>query len=333
MSTVASTHAIAITPGEPAGVGPDVLLALACQGFSVPVVAIADSQLLQQRAAQLGLNVQLRLVSDDSWIPRTSDAGELFVRHIALASIPRPGQANVRNAPALLASLDQAVDGCLNGRYSALVTGPLNKAVINDAGIAFTGHTEYLAARCGNVHPVMMLAGGGLRVALVTTHLPLRAVSDAITPALLERTLRTLHHDLQRRFAMTAPRILVLGLNPHAGESGHLGREEIDVIVPVLQQLRSEDMQLIGPLPADTAFNPTALRESDAVLAMYHDQGLPVLKHASFGHGVNITLGLPIIRTSVDHGTAYDLAGSGKADPQSLREAIEVAAQMSRGSA
>lgn len=325
--------AIAITPGEPAGVGPDLLLALACQGFPVPVVAIADSQLLEQRAAQLGLNVQLQLVSDGSQIHRTSNAGELFVRHIELASIPRPGQADVRNARVLLASLDQAVDGCRNGRYSALVTGPLNKAVINDAGIAFTGHTEYLAARCGNVHPVMMLAGGGLRVALVTTHLPLRAVSDAITPELLERTLRTLHHDLRHRFGMSTPRILVLGLNPHAGESGHLGREEIDVIVPVLQQLRNEDMQLLGPLPADTAFNPAALRESDTVLAMYHDQGLPVLKHASFGHGVNITLGLPIIRTSVDHGTAYDLAGSGKADPQSLREAIEVAAQMSSSSA
>jgi 4-hydroxythreonine-4-phosphate dehydrogenase len=325
--------AIAITPGEPAGIGPDLLLALACEGFPVPAVAIADSQLLKQRATHLGLDVQLRLVDDNRTVDRTSAAGELFVEHIELASIPIPGQADARNADALLASLDRAVDGCMEGRYRALVTGPLNKAVINDAGIAFTGHTEYLAARCGNAHPVMMLAGGGLRVALVTTHLPLRAVSDAITPSLLERTLRTLHHDLQQRFAINTPRILVLGLNPHAGESGHLGREEIDVIIPLLQQLRSEGMQLLGPVPADTAFNPGVLSESDAVLAMYHDQGLPVLKHASFGHGVNITLGLPIIRTSVDHGTAYDLAGTGKADPQSLREAIETAALLSDSSA
>ena len=204
----------------------------------------------------------------------------------------------------------------------------MNKAVINDAGIAFTGHTQYLATRCGGQHPVMMLAGADLRVALVTTHLALRAVSDAITPTLLELTLRTVHTDLRSRFGVAEPRILVLGLNPHAGESGHLGREEIDVIIPVLERLRGEGLAIAGPLPADTAFNPKALHGVDVVVAMYHDQGLPVLKHASFGHGVNITLGLPIIRTSVDHGTAFDLAGSGTADPQSLREAIALAGQM-----
>jgi 4-hydroxythreonine-4-phosphate dehydrogenase len=318
MSDIALRRPIAITPGEPAGIGPDLLLMLASEGLPWPIVAIADPQLLAERAARLGLDVRLQEVPA-SELQRTGHSA--------------PGRADVNNASALLASLDEAVDACLADRYVALVTGPLNKAVINDAGIAFTGHTEYLAARCGGYHPVMMLAGADLRVALVTTHLALRAVSDAITPALLKRTLRTLHSELQERFGIAVPRILVLGLNPHAGESGHLGREEIDVLIPVLKQLRSEGMALTGPLPADTAFNPKALREADVVLAMYHDQGLPVLKHASFGHGVNITLGLPMIRTSVDHGTAYDLAATGRADPQSLREAISLAALMASHSA
>jgi 4-hydroxythreonine-4-phosphate dehydrogenase len=341
MSDIALRRPIAITPGEPAGIGPDLLLMLASEGLPWPIVAIADPQLLAERAARLGLDVRLQEVPA-SELQRTghsvpayapSRAGELRVQRVDLARIPAPGRADVNNASALLASLDEAVDACLADRYVALVTGPLNKAVINDAGIAFTGHTEYLAARCGGYHPVMMLAGADLRVALVTTHLALRAVSDAITPALLKRTLRTLHSELQERFGIAVPRILVLGLNPHAGESGHLGREEIDVLIPVLKQLRSEGMALTGPLPADTAFNPKALREADVVLAMYHDQGLPVLKHASFGHGVNITLGLPMIRTSVDHGTAYDLAATGRADPQSLREAISLAALMASHSA
>ena len=322
---------IAVTPGEPAGIGPDLILQLASKGLPWPVVAIADPKLLKRRAERLGLHVTVTAVTDSSAVRTPCAAGELLVRKIELAHISEPGHADVRNAPALLASLDEAIDGCMKDRYSALVTGPLNKAVINDAGIAFTGHTEYLAARCGAPHPVMMLAGAGLRVALVTTHLALRAVSDAISPALLERTIRILHTDLERRFDIKAPRIVVLGLNPHAGESGHLGREETDVIIPVLQRLRAEGMTLTGPLPADTAFNPGILCAADVVLAMYHDQGLPVLKHASFGQGVNITLGLPFIRTSVDHGTAYDLAGTGNADPQSLLEAMTVAAQMVSG--
>ncbi|MFT5173198.1 MAG: 4-hydroxythreonine-4-phosphate dehydrogenase [Gammaproteobacteria bacterium] len=334
MNDVALRRPIAITPGEPAGIGPDLLLMLASEGVPWPIIAIADPQMLTQRADQLGLAIRLQVLTANSCarcpdaVQSPSRAGELLVKPIELARVPEPGQADVKNAGALLASLDEAVDGCLMDRYAALVTGPLNKAVINDAGIVFTGHTEYLAARCGGQHPVMMLVGADLRVALVTTHLALRAVSDAITPGLLECTLRTVHSDLQSRFGITAPRILVLGLNPHAGESGHLGREEIDIIIPVLDHLRAEGMDVAGPLPADTAFNPKALRETDVVLAMYHDQGLPVLKHASFGHGVNITLGLPMIRTSVDHGTAYDLAGTGHADPQSLREAISLAANM-----
>jgi len=332
MSEVVLRRPIAITPGEPAGVGPALWLALASEGLPWPIIAIADPRMLTQRADQLGLKIRVQVVSHNTMVSNDihapSRAGELLVHCIELARIPVPGQADGGNAGALLESLDVAVDGCLADRYAALVTGPVNKAVINDAGIAFTGHTEYLAERCGDHHPVMMLVGAGLRVALVTTHLALRAVSDAITPTLVERTIRTLHTDLQSRFGVTAPRIVVLGLNPHAGESGHLGHEEIGVIIPVLERLRGEGMALTGPLPADTAFNPKSLREADVVLAMYHDQGLPVLKHASFGHGVNITLGLPMIRTSVDPGTAYDLAGTGNADPQSLREAIALAALM-----
>jgi 4-hydroxythreonine-4-phosphate dehydrogenase len=328
MTEAALPRPIAVTPGEPAGIGPDLLLALASEGLPWPIIAIADPRLLIERAERLGLRIKIRTLSNSGGIHPPCGVGELLVHCVELAHVTTPGQADARNAHALLASLDEAVDGCVDGRYSALVTGPVNKAVINDAGIAFSGHTEYLAALCGDSHPVMMLAGGGLRVALVTTHLALRAVSDSITPALLERTIRILHTALERRFDVEAPRIAVLGLNPHAGESGHLGREEIDVIIPVLERLRDEGMTLIGPLPADTAFNPAILNNADVVLAMYHDQGLPVLKHASFGHGVNITLGLPIIRTSVDHGTAYDLAGTGNADPQSLREAIALAALM-----
>ncbi len=342
MSEAALRRPIAVTPGEPAGIGPDLLLMLADEGLPCPAIAIADPRMLIQRAKQLNLRVNVRVVSqspsqlggpcghkaDAEHLFANQRAGELLVHSIELAQLPRPGRADERNANALLASLDEAVDGCLSNRYSALVTGPLNKAVINDAGVAFTGHTEYLAARCSVELPVMLLAGGNLRVALVTTHLALRDVSDAITTPAVEQTLRILHTELRERFGLAVPRIVVLGLNPHAGESGHLGREEIDIIIPVVQRLQAEGMAVIGPLPADTAFNPKVLANADVVLAMYHDQGLPVLKHASFGHGVNITLGLPIIRTSVDHGTAYDLAGTGKADPQSLREALTIAAEM-----
>jgi 4-hydroxythreonine-4-phosphate dehydrogenase len=231
----------------------------------------------------------------------------------------------------VLRTLELAADGCLQGRFHAMATAPVHKGVINDAGIAFTGHTEFLAARTGAPHVVMMLAGGGLRVALATTHLAVKDIARNITSDSLEHTLRILQREMTSRFGIAAPRIAVAGLNPHAGESGHLGREEIDIIVPLLERLRAEGLRLVGPLPADTLFNRERLRDFDCVLAMYHDQGLPVLKYASFGAAVNITLGLPIIRTSVDHGTALDLAGSGKADPGSLRAAIEMAAALARG--
>jgi 4-hydroxythreonine-4-phosphate dehydrogenase len=228
----------------------------------------------------------------------------------------------------VLRTLERAADGCLAGEFDALVTGPVHKSVINDAGIPFSGHTEFLAARCGGAHPVMLLAADSLRVALATTHLPLAEVSRAITRERLQRVLRILDHDLRARFGLPQPRILVCGLNPHAGEGGHLGREEIDVIGPALESLRAEGLELVGPLPADTLFTPRHLQHADAVLAMYHDQGLPVLKYAGFGHAVNITLGLPIVRTSVDHGTALELAGNGRAETGSLQAALELAANI-----
>ena len=327
MSAQALRTPIAITPGEPAGIGPDLVLALAAQGLPHPVVAIADPDMLEQRARLLGIFMTIEIVRDPSAaVPAPS--GVLRVRPITQHEVVLPGRPRPANARALLDALDEAVAGCLAGRYAALVTGPLNKAQINEAGIAFTGHTEYLAQRCGGQDPVMLLIGGDLRVALVTTHLALREVADAIDAVKLERVLRVLQADLARRFAIAQPRVMVLGLNPHAGEAGHLGSEEIRIIMPVLERLRGEGFDLIGPVPADTAFNPQRLGGVDAVLAMYHDQGLPVLKYASFGSAVNITLGLPIIRTSVDHGTAFDLAGTGRADPGSLREAIDCAARM-----
>jgi 4-hydroxythreonine-4-phosphate dehydrogenase len=251
--------------------------------------------------------------------------------HQPLPGSRAPGVLDSSNARYILDTLRRATEGCLQGEFAALVTGPLHKGSINEAGIPFTGHTEFLAELCHTNRVVMMLAsdeGGGLRVALATTHLPLREVSDAITPERLEWVLRILHRELQQRFAIPEPRILVCGLNPHAGEGGHLGHEEIEVIAPLLERLRSEGMNLLGPLPADTLFTPRYLKVTDAVLAMYHDQGLPVLKHLGFGRAVNITLGLPIIRTSVDHGTALELAGSGRAESGSLEYAIDVAAQM-----
>jgi 4-hydroxythreonine-4-phosphate dehydrogenase len=247
------------------------------------------------------------------------------VLHVPVAASVRCGQLDPANAGYVLRLLDAAIDGCVRSDFDAMVTAPVQKSVINDAGIAFTGHTEYLAERTGAPLPVMMLTSGSLRVALATTHLPLSAVSSAITRPLLEQVLRILDHDLRARFGITAPRILVCGLNPHAGESGHLGREEIEVISPVIEQLRQHGMQLIGPQPADTAFTPHMLQQADAVLAMYHDQGLPVIKHVGFSDAVNVTLGLPIVRTSVDHGTALNLAGTGKADAGSLISALELA--------
>lgn len=315
---------LAITAGEPAGIGPDLCLQLA--RHAAPLVVIADKALLQQRAVQLGLSVELHDYQQGQ--PLQCDA--LNVLHVPLARPALPGQLDAANAPYVLETLRRAVQGCLSGEFAGMVTAPVHKGIINDAGIPFTGHTEFLAEQTNTPLVVMMLAGGGMRVALATTHLPLREVADAITRSLLEDILRILQRDLQRRFGLSRPRILVAGLNPHAGEGGHLGREEIEVMIPVLDKLRAEGFDVSPPLPADTLFAAHRLKECDAVLAMYHDQGLPVLKHASFGEGVNITLGMPIIRTSVDHGTALELAGTGKANVGSLLEAIKVAEEMAQ---
>lgn len=316
--------AIALTAGEPAGVGPDLCIALSHHELPCRLSVLGDIDVLRARAARLGIHVNF--ITGDS-IP-AHQPGALHVRHLPAAAAVTPGVLDARNSAHVLALLDAALDGCMNGDYHAVVTAPVHKGIINDAGFAFTGHTEYLADRSGANKVVMMLAGGGLRVALATTHLPLRDVAGVITPALLDEVIRILHADLQNKFGVIRPRILVAGLNPHAGESGHLGREEIDVIEPVLARLRDAGMDLIGPLPADTLFSRIRHHPCDAVLAMYHDQGLPVLKYASFGEGVNITLGLPFIRTSVDHGTALDLAGTGRAEAGSLIAAIDMALQM-----
>jgi 4-hydroxythreonine-4-phosphate dehydrogenase len=315
---------LALTAGEPAGIGPDLCIALSRQALPCRLTVLGDADVLRARAAQLGVAVEL--VTSDA-IP-AHRSGALHVRHIPAAAPVAAGVLDPGNSAHVLALLDAALEGCLSGAYDAMVTAPVHKGVINDAGFAFTGHTEYLADHSGTPQVVMMLAGGGLRVALATTHLPLREVADAITPALLTDVIRILHADLQTNFGIPRPRILVAGLNPHAGESGHLGREEIDVIEPVLDRLRGEGIDLVGPLPADTLFSRIRGEPCDAVLTMYHDQGLPVLKYASFGAGVNITLGLPFIRTSVDHGTALDLAGSGRAEVGSLLTAIDAAMEM-----
>lgn len=325
------TEALALTAGEPAGIGPDLCVMIAQQSWPVPLVVIADPGMLQDRARQLGL--PLRLLPVDAGTPlQPAPAGCLYVSGVSLAVPGEPGTLDSGNARYVLDTLSQAIDGCLYGRYAAMVTAPVHKGIINEAGIAFTGHTEFLAQRSGG-HPVMMLACPGLRVALATTHLPLREVADSITVARLERVLTILDRDLNARFGISSPRILVCGLNPHAGEGGHLGREEIEVIEPVMQRLRNRGMRLEGPLPADTLFTEQRLQGADAVLAMFHDQGLPVLKYKGFGNAVNITLGLPIIRTSVDHGTALDLAGTGRCDPGSMQAAIEAAKQMVRAAA
>jgi 4-hydroxythreonine-4-phosphate dehydrogenase len=313
---------LAITAGEPAGIGPDLCVQLAQHEH--PLVVIADKGLLQQRTAQLGIDVQLHDYT--SAAPRAR--GKLSVLHVPLVQPVQSGKLDPANSPYVLETLSRALQGCVAGEFSGMVTAPVHKGVINDSGIPFTGHTEFLAEQTHTPLVVMMLAGGGMRVALATTHLPLRDVANAITRPLLEEILRILHRDLQRRFGIAKPRILVAGLNPHAGEGGHLGHEEIDVMIPVLDKLRAEGFDVSAPIPADTLFAAHRLRECDAVLTMYHDQGLPVLKHASFGEGVNITLGLPIIRTSVDHGTALELAGTGKANVGSLLEAIKVATEM-----
>jgi len=320
---------IALTPGEPAGIGPDLCVALAQQGHAAELVAVCDPELLRQRAAQLGLPLALAPV-DFERAAEPQTAGTLSVHAAATLAVPAcAGRLDAANAPYVVNTLTAACDGCLDGRYAAMVTGPVHKGIINDAGLRFSGHTELLAERCG-AEPVMLLATPGLRVALATTHLPLAAVPAALNRDLLRRVLRTLATGLRERFGLSQPRILVCGLNPHAGEGGHLGHEEQEIIVPVLSELRDEGLTLVGPLPADTAFVPRQLAGADAVLAMYHDQGLPVLKHRGFGHAVNVTLGLPIIRTSVDHGTALDLAGTGRAEVGSLTAALDLALRMVR---
>ncbi len=319
------TLRLALTPGEPAGIGPDLAVMLAQKGSEHEIVAFADPNLLEQRAQMLGLPLSLRPAGK---ISEPLAPGELAIHPLPLAATAAPGKLDTRNAGYVLSCLRQATELCQQGNCQALVTGPVHKGIINESGTAFSGHTEFLANITGTPRVVMMLAADGLRVALATTHLPLRDVPGAITPTLLREVIGILHTDLQRKFAIAAPRILVCGLNPHAGEDGHLGREELDIINPVLDEMRTQGIDLQGPLPADTLFTQKYLEHADAVLAMYHDQGLPVLKHTGFGAAVNITLGLPIIRTSVDHGTALDLAGSGKVDCGSLQAALHCAADL-----
>ncbi len=315
--------AIALTAGEPAGVGPELCLAIAARPWPARLVAVGPLAHLQEMAARLQPTMTVRAVNS----PGPHRGGELQVIDVPLAVPSEPGRPDPRNAGAVLAMLRRAAQGCLAGEFDGMVTAPVHKAVINDAGHAFSGHTEFLAGLTGG-RPVMMLLAGTLRVALATTHLPLAKVPAAITRDTVAGVLRTLDSELQHRFGIAAPRILVAGLNPHAGEGGHLGDEEIRVIIPVLQGLRAEGMQVEGPLPADTLFTPDRLARADAVLAMYHDQGLPVLKYVGFGRAVNITLGLPLLRTSVDHGTALDIAGTGRADPGSLAAALELAIEL-----
>ena len=317
---------IAVTSGEPAGIGPELCAMLAHQRHSARRVILGDRRLIEARARQIGLPLPLADFQPDG----APGDGVLEILHVPLCVPSRAGQLEPANAAYVLALLDRALAGCQSGEFAAMVTAPVHKGVINQAGITFTGHTEYLAAKTGTPRVVMMLAGAGLRVALATTHLPLKDVPAAITRHELETTMRILHADLVSKFGIAQPRILVAGLNPHAGEGGHMGREEIEVIAPVLEQLRGEGMDLVGPLPADTLFTRGVLAGSDAQLAMYHDQGLAVLKYAAFEDGINITLGLPIIRTSVDHGTALALAGTGRADPSSLFAAVDLAVQLAQ---
>jgi len=314
---------IALTPGEPAGIGPDVAIALIQQVPGCDLVLITDPALLTERAAQLDLDFNVC-----PWGGRGNDSPAVYILPIATSRPVKAGKLDPTNSPYVIECLRRAVQGCRHREFDALVTGPVHKGIINDAGITFTGHTEFLAAESGTAQVVMMLAAHGLRVALATTHLPLSEVSHAITREHLTGVLRILHADLRAKFGITEPQILVCGLNPHAGEGGHLGREEIEVIEPVLAQLRSEGLSLRGPVPADTAFIPANLAGVDAVLAMYHDQGLPVLKAHDFANAINITLGLPFVRTSVDHGTALELAGSGRADVSSLSAAVTAALQL-----
>ena len=317
---------IALTSGEPAGIGPELCLAIARSAMPGELVCLCDRNLLAERARMLGWQIALRDYDPATRQPHEPDT--LTVLHQPLAVPSKPGQLDERNARYVLGLLDRAIDGAVQGEFAAIVTAPVHKGVINEGGVAFTGHTEYLAQRTASALPVMLLAAPGMRVALATTHLPLKDVSAAITVESLLAVATIMDADLRKWWRIESPRIAVCGLNPHAGEGGYLGHEEIDVIAPAIGLMRARGIRATGPLPADTAFVPQMLAGCDAVLAMYHDQGLPVIKHAGFDRAVNITLGLPILRTSVDHGTALDLAGTGRADPGSLAAAIELATEI-----
>ena len=318
---------LVITAGEPAGIGPELCLSLTAEDLSFPFVVVADPDVMRRRSEETGFEVDIREVDLSGAGNVAAREGRLNVVPVRFAAEVTAGQLNPANAPALLDSLRVAVSGCLDGTFAGLVTAPLQKSVINDAGIAFSGHTEFLAELTGTSLPVMLLAAGDLRVALATTHLPLRDVPDHLTQDLLRDVLRVLIDDLRSKFRIDDPEVIVCGLNPHAGEGGHLGREDDAIIRPVVDELAGRGLRVRGPLPADTAFTPHA-GSRDAILAMYHDQGLPVLKYAGFGNAVNVTLGLPMIRTSVDHGTALDLAGTGRADNGSLLAAVRLAAEL-----
>lgn len=318
---------ILITPGEPAGIGPDITIHIAQQKWPVELVAVTDPTLLTQRAKQIGL--PLRLVDSNlEHDPTPNAAGVLKILPMPMQEPVRPGELNIGNTPFVISTLETAANICLKKKAAALVTGPVHKGIINKAGIAFYGHTEFFAQLCNAPHTVMLFVIDKLRVALVTTHIPLNNVSQALTKEKLIATLTLIHESLKKYFALPSPRIFVCGLNPHAGEGGYLGREEIDTIIPVLNAMRKQDYNIEGPLPADTIFTPKYLERADVILAMYHDQGLPLVKYIGFGQAVNLTLGLPFIRTSVDHGTAIDIAGTKEADPGSMHAAIKLAIEL-----
>ena len=321
---------VALTMGDPAGIGPDILLAAALDQVWAQRVVIGDPMALEARAHEIGADVELIQYDPEAPI-RPHKAGQLLYLHQPLAARVKPGKPAPRNTDCVVSAIERAVEGCMAGEFHAMVTGPVSKSAIAGAGHQFTGHTEYIANLCGSLTPVMMLANDFARVALVTTHLPLNQVAGRITRRVLRDTIRVVATDLRAKFNIEAPRLLVCGLNPHAGEDGLLGGEEQEVVIPVIDELKAEGLDLAGPVPADTAFTAASLEDTDAVVTMYHDQGLPVLKSHGFGNTVNITLGLPIIRTSVDHGTAFDLAGTGKADAGSMRAAIDLAVNLARG--
>ena len=324
---------IALTMGDPAGIGPDILLAAARHQVRAQLVVVGDPEALAQRARRIGAEIEL-IEYDPDAMPEPQQAGQLLYLHQPLAGPVTPGRPTLRNADGVVCAIERAVQGCISGEFQAMVTGPVSKAVIAAAGHKFKGHTEYIANLCGSVTPVMMLANDFTRVALVTTHVPLQQVVGRITPRRLRDVIRVVVNDLRLKFNISEPRALVCGVNPHAGEQGLLGEQESKVITPAINELKDEGLKLVGPVPADTAFTAASLKDVDAVVTMYHDQGLPVLKSHGFGKTVNITLGLPVIRTSVDHGTAFDLAGSGRADPASLCAAIDMAVDLAaRGGA